>query len=81
MMHAMGMMHEQSRDDRDDYVRINWENMKGGIWNNNMWKEDTRDRNPYDLQSVMQYSEYVSIKAINVDSKCNITKINRFICV
>ena len=54
------MMHEQSRKDRDNYVKINWNNVSGGTGNNNMGKEDTQDNNPYDLESVLQYGIYVS---------------------
>ena len=56
MAHAIGQMHEQSRSDRDNHVTMLWSNIQGGRSNNNMAKTDTHDYNPYDYESVLQYS-------------------------
>ena len=34
LMHAIGFWHEQSRADRDDWVRINWDNVEKGMEGN-----------------------------------------------
>uniref|UniRef100_A0A7N8WQL2 Metalloendopeptidase n=1 Tax=Mastacembelus armatus TaxID=205130 RepID=A0A7N8WQL2_9TELE len=53
--HGLGFQHEQSRSDRDSYVRINWENIAPqNAYNFN--KEDTNNLNtPYDYSSIMHY--------------------------
>lgn len=56
MAHAIGQEHEQSRDDRDNYVTMLWSNIDGGENNRNMKKTNTYDNNPYDYESVLQYS-------------------------
>ncbi|XP_065942368.1 MAM and LDL-receptor class A domain-containing protein 1 isoform X2 [Magallana gigas] len=56
MAHAIGQLHEQSRNDRDNYVTMLWSNIQGGKTNNNMAKSNTYDYNPYDYESVLQYS-------------------------
>ncbi len=57
--HAVGLLHEQARSDRDKYITIHYENMswldgiqfwKGG-WNS--W-----DHGAFDFESVMLYSPY-----------------------
>ena len=66
MLHAAGLLHEQSRADRDNYIKMMYENLgykpgEGGI---NMAKFSTYDYNPYDYESVMQYSLWVRIDLI-----------------
>lgn len=56
MAHAIGQMHEQSRNDRDNYVTMLWNNIQEGHDNINMAKTQTFDNNPYDYESVLQYS-------------------------
>ncbi|KAK3095928.1 hypothetical protein FSP39_020974 [Pinctada imbricata] len=58
MGHAMAQMHEQSRADRDNHITMFFDNIQGGTGNFNMEKVNTYDRNPYDQESVLQYSLY-----------------------
>ncbi|XP_047435766.1 high choriolytic enzyme 1-like [Mugil cephalus] len=53
--HALGFRHEQTRSDRDRYVRINWENINPQMAYN-FHKKDTNNLNtPYDYSSIMHY--------------------------
>lgn len=61
MLHAAGLVHEQSRSDRDKYIRLIKENLGGNIYNSNFDKDDTLDQNPYDYESIMQYGLRVRI--------------------
>ncbi|CAB3410375.1 unnamed protein product [Caenorhabditis bovis] len=59
LMHAVGFFHEQSRADRDEYVKINWSNVEAGL-------QDQFDKytlnmidhlgTKYDYGSVMHYA-------------------------
>ncbi len=53
--HALGFQHEQTRSDRDYYVRINWENIDPNMAYN-FYKHSTNNLNtPYDYSSIMHY--------------------------
>ncbi|KHN72054.1 Zinc metalloproteinase nas-34, partial [Toxocara canis] len=56
--HALGFFHEQSRYDRDDYVRILGENIEAG-YSNQFTKRSSNIIEtygvPYDFGSVMHY--------------------------
>jgi len=58
LMHAIGFLHEQSRSDRDDYVTIQWENIRNGL-ESQFRKQDEEDNDllglSYDYKSVMHY--------------------------
>ncbi|XP_007521024.1 meprin A subunit beta [Erinaceus europaeus] len=59
-LHALGFWHEQSRSDRDDYVRIVWDRILSGKEHNfNTYSDQVSDslNVPYDYTSVMHYSK------------------------
>ena len=58
--HALGMWHEQQRSDRDDYIRVNWENVNDryrGQFN----KAYTHNLVQYNYGSIMHYSPRVCL--------------------
>jgi hypothetical protein len=58
LLHALGFLHEQSRPDRDNYVRINFNNIRQGMEIN--FQKFTSTINtfglPYDYASILHYS-------------------------
>jgi hypothetical protein len=55
--HAVGLWHEQSREDRDKHVLIHWENISPEAHHNFRQQiEDGDDINTYDFDSIMHYS-------------------------
>jgi hypothetical protein len=54
--HALGLWHEQSRGDRDLYIRILWPNISPGMeLNFDQRISDGDDIGPYDYESIMHY--------------------------
>ncbi|XP_029565658.1 astacin-like metalloprotease toxin 5 isoform X1 [Salmo trutta] len=71
LMHALGLHHEHTRPDRDQFVTIQWDNVVSGKEDNFKVKEgDTQDL-PYDYDSIMHYGMYYfsSNRNPTIDSK------------
>jgi hypothetical protein len=61
--HAMGLYHEQSREDRDLHVVIHWENIEEDREHNfNQHITDGDDYGPYDYDSIMHYPTWAFSK-------------------
>lgn len=57
--HSVGLWHEQSREDRDRFVTINWENIPADkVHNFNQHVTDGDDFGPYDYGSIMHYGAF-----------------------
>jgi len=52
--HALGLSHEQSRSDRDQYVNIHLSNIRQNALGN-FRRRSTINHTPYDFRSVMHY--------------------------
>ncbi|XP_076589673.1 high choriolytic enzyme 1-like [Chaetodon auriga] len=58
VLHALGFNHEQTRSDRDQYIRVEWQNITPGK-EHNFYKINTLNQETtYDYGSVMHYHKY-----------------------
>lgn len=56
LLHCLGIWHEHSRPDRDQYVRIQWENiLPDKVGNFDQTLNDNHDVGGYDYNSIMHY--------------------------
>lgn len=62
LAHALGYWHEQSRPDRDSYIRIETANIEDGVEHNFDKHESAGYYGPYDFDSVMHYDQYAFSK-------------------
>jgi hypothetical protein len=61
--HAVGLWHEQSREDRDNFITVNWANIQAGMEHNfNQHITDGDDVGQYDYGSIMHYPRWAFSK-------------------
>jgi hypothetical protein len=61
--HAWGLWHEQSREDRDTFITIHWQNIESGKSSNfNQHISDGDDIGAYDYGSIMHYGRFAFSK-------------------
>lgn len=65
LAHALGFFHEQSRQDRDNYIQVNYDNICPGKEHNfNKENIGVTSNIPYDFESILHYGP-------NAFSRCN----------
>eukprot|EP01084_Bolivina_argentea_P120569 213741_1 len=61
--HSLGMLHTQSREDRDSYININWDNIESNMGGNfGQQNSMANDCLRYDYGSIMHYSQFAFSK-------------------
>jgi hypothetical protein len=63
--HVLGLLHEQTREDRDEYIQILWDNIQDdgvSLYQFYQYNEQYDDIGPYDYASIMHYGEFAFSK-------------------
>lgn len=71
ILHAIGVWHEHTRDDRDTYINVDFSVIPDDIKNN--WEQyggSGTDVGPYDARSIMHYGCGTAITAIHPSVSC-----------
>lgn len=64
--HAIGLYHEHSRRDRDNFIRVNWDEIASGKEANfEILTANSQHYSQYDYGSIMHYGEYFFSKSGN----------------
>lgn len=74
ILHVLGFLHEQNRSDRDDHIKINYDNIRKDTFVNFKKVPETLISSlnvPYDYDSVVHYSAY----AFSTNKKATIEAI------
>jgi hypothetical protein len=62
--HVLGMAHEQKRRDRDQFITVNWSNIRSD-WRAQFTAGDAYTKGKYDYESMMHYPMYSAQVALN----------------
>ncbi len=69
--HALGLMHEQSRKDRNAWLTVLYENIDNTLYDQFQQESNSRDYGYYDYGSIMQYSN----SGFSVDGNANLESV------
>ena len=81
-MHAIGFYHEHSRVDRDEYVKVQYNNIKRKKWNN--FKKQTESHSyglKYDYHSIMHYPHNIFVTDPTNDELSSIVPLDSVIYI